>query len=91
MSASQTKRSSGLVRVGSLLVSPDELVGITEIAAILGVPVRTAARYSDRSDFPAPLGQLARGRVWRRDDVARWEKESLPLKPGRPRKKEEER
>jgi predicted DNA-binding transcriptional regulator AlpA len=83
MSAVQHRRT--LVRIGSTLVAPEEIVGVTEVAKILGVPVRTAARYVDRGDFPAPLGTLARGRVWRREDVKAW-RERLPLKPGRPRK-----
>jgi predicted DNA-binding transcriptional regulator AlpA len=77
-----------LIRVGSTFVAPDEIVGITEVAELLGVPVRTAARYVDREDFPAPLDTLARGRVWKRDDVVAWGKERLPLQPGRPRKQE---
>jgi len=76
-----------LVRVGSVLVAPEEIVGVTEIAEMLGVPVRTAGRYVTRADFPAPLGTLKRGRVWRRKDVERWGREHLPLQPGRPRKK----
>jgi predicted DNA-binding transcriptional regulator AlpA len=77
------------IRVGSPPVAPDEIVGITEVAELLGVPVRTAARYVDRDDFPEPLETLARGRVWKRDDVAAWGKEQLPLQPGRPRKQED--
>lgn len=82
------RKPAPLVRVGSLLVAPEEIVGITEVAEILGVPVRTAARYVDRADFPEPLGSLARGRVWRRGDVRTWGESRLPLKPGRPRKNE---
>jgi predicted DNA-binding transcriptional regulator AlpA len=87
MSAVQHRRS--LVRIGSTIVAPEDIVGVTEVATILGVPVRTAARYVDRADFPEPLGTLARGRVWLREDVNAW-KERLPLKPGRPRKEARE-
>jgi prophage regulatory protein len=67
-------------------VAPDELASLSEIAQLLGVPKRTAARYVDRPDFPEPIDVLAVGRVWRRADVTRWGKKHLPLRPGRPRK-----
>jgi prophage regulatory protein len=78
-------RSEVLLR--SLGVSPDEVVGVAEIAKALGVTKRTAIRYSQRPDFPAPLATLSSGRVWRRDDVEAWAKRTLPLpRTGRPRK-----
>jgi len=67
-------------------VSPDELAGVSEIAQMLGVPLRTAARYVEREDFPEPYERLARGRVWRRDEVEAWGRENLPLRTGRPPK-----
>lgn len=76
--------SRGLLR--SQAVSPDELAGVFEVAQLLGVPRRTAARYVDREDFPEPFDRLATGRVWRRADVKEWANANLPLKPGRPRK-----
>lgn len=68
-----------------------ELVGVAEIAAMLGVNKRTVQRYSSRSDFPRPVDELAGGRrVWRRRDVERWASTTLPLpRPGRPRKAEQ--
>jgi predicted DNA-binding transcriptional regulator AlpA len=68
-------------------VTPDEIVGLAEIAEQLGVTKRTVQRYVERADFPKPLGRLAGGRVWRRADVAALAKATLPLpRPGRPRK-----
>jgi predicted DNA-binding transcriptional regulator AlpA len=76
-----------LAGVPSSSMAPQELAGVAEIAEILGVTRRTAARYSERDDFPAPTGQLARGRVWRRRDVEKWGAKHLPLpRPGRPPK-----
>jgi hypothetical protein len=46
-----------------------ELVGVSEAAAILGWDRRRVITYVDRGAFPAPLANLASGRVWRRDDV----------------------
>jgi predicted DNA-binding transcriptional regulator AlpA len=66
-----------------------ELASISEIAELLGVTERTAQRYAQRSDFPAPVDTIAGGRirVWRRRDVERWAKKTLPLpRPGRPPK-----
>jgi hypothetical protein len=65
-------------------VAPDELAGVTEVAKILGVAKRTAAKYVDRPDFPKPLDVLSTGRVWRYADVERWGRENLPLRTGRP-------
>jgi predicted DNA-binding transcriptional regulator AlpA len=68
-------------------VSPDELAGMDEIAQLLGVAKVTAKRYAARDDFPEPLGRLAGGRVWKREDVIEWAERTLPLpRPGRPRK-----
>lgn len=72
--------------VASLGMSPDELAGLHEVAEILDVPKRTAARYVLRDDFPEPVDRLAAGPIWRIADVAAWGKENLPLRPGRPRK-----
>ena len=69
-------------------VAPEELAGMDEITALLGVAKITAKRYAARDDFPEPIGRLASGRVWRRADVVTWAKRTLPLPPGRPRKVE---
>jgi predicted DNA-binding transcriptional regulator AlpA len=80
-------RERPLVRVGSLVAPAEEVVGLTEVAELLGVTKRTVQRYySERDDFPEPLGHLAGGRVWLRSDVEAWAKQTLPLKVGRPRK-----
>jgi predicted DNA-binding transcriptional regulator AlpA len=72
--------------LASLGVSPEDLAGVAEIAKMLGVSRPTASRYVDRDDFPEPVGQLLRGRVWLRADVQAWAKANLPLKAGRPPK-----
>lgn len=75
--------------VASLGVAPEDLVGMAEIAQLLGVAKVTAKRYAARPDFPEPLGTIAAGRVWRRAAVEAWGKAHLPLpRPGRPRKRE---
>jgi hypothetical protein len=75
--------------LGSPTMAPDELASIHEIAQLLEVTERTAQRYAQRPDFPAPVDTIAGGRirVWRSRDVERWAKRTLPLpRAGRPRK-----
>jgi predicted DNA-binding transcriptional regulator AlpA len=75
--------------LASEAVTPDELASIAEISAMLGVTERTAQRYVERDDFPAPIDTIAGGRirVWRRVDVDLWASKTLPLpRTGRPRK-----
>jgi prophage regulatory protein len=72
--------------LASVGLSPEDVAGVTEIAQILRVNRRTAARYVELASFPAPVGTLSRGRVWLRADVDRWGKEHLPLAVGRPKK-----
>jgi hypothetical protein len=67
-------------------MSPDELASLAEVAELLKVPKRTAARYVHRDDFPAPVDELAVGRIWSRADVLAWGKSNLPLQSGRPPK-----
>ncbi|MEP6909524.1 MAG: DNA-binding protein [Actinomycetota bacterium] len=67
----------------------DEFVGLSEIAASTSVTKRTALRWVERDDFPPPLGRLATGRIWRGTEVEAWAQENLPLRVGRPAKREE--
>ncbi len=67
-------------------VSPDDLLGVSEIAETFGVATNSAWRWTQRPDFPEPAARLKSGRVWRRKDVERWAKKTLPLPTGRPRK-----
>jgi hypothetical protein len=71
-----------------LLMSSEKLASLAEVAELLNVPKRTAARYVEREDFPEPIDKLAVGRIWSRFDVVAWGKAVLPLRPGRPPKRE---
>lgn len=46
--------------------------GVAEIARGLEVAKSTAGAWTRRSDFPAPVANLASGRVWDADDVREW-------------------
>jgi hypothetical protein len=61
-----------------------KLVGVTEIAQMLGISKQRVSTLSKREDFPAPIETLASGPVWRAGDLstfaAGWRRA-----PGRPR------
>ncbi|WP_128423040.1 hypothetical protein [Frankia sp. EI5c] len=54
--------------------TPDELVGIADIRAWLGVATARAYVVSRFRDFPAPwyASEDGRVRLWRRTDVEAW-------------------
>jgi prophage regulatory protein len=61
------------------------LVGMTEIAEMLGVSPQRAHQLSlAYVDFPEPEVELAAGRIWKRTAVERWMKAHPARKPGRP-------
>ncbi len=74
-------------RLDSAPMPPDDLAGVAEISAMLGVTKNTVLKYTRRPDFPEPLDRLATGPVWKRSDVEAWARERLPLRTGRPPKR----
>jgi predicted DNA-binding transcriptional regulator AlpA len=50
-----------------------ELVGVAEIARMLGVS-RQRVDQMARNDpeFPQPIAELTAGRIWRLQDIERW-------------------
>ena len=82
--AGQAYRPTHLV--DSEAMSPDDLLGLLEVAQLLDVSQSTAKNYARRPDFPA-AEKLSRGRVWRRADVVKWNKTVRPkILTGRPPK-----
>lgn len=65
------------------MASDLRLLGLSEVAALLGVSKRTASRYAARSDFPTPAAQLAMGPIWFGEDVETWISRR-PVRRGRP-------
>jgi prophage regulatory protein len=49
-----------------------DLVGLTEIAEMLGVSAQRVDQLARRDDFPEPVAVLAAGRIWRLGDIERW-------------------
>jgi predicted DNA-binding transcriptional regulator AlpA len=52
------------------------LVGVSEVAAMLGVTKTRVTQLAKASAFPAPIARLAAGPVWDRGDVERWARET---------------
>lgn len=48
------------------------LVGLTEIAQLLGVSRQRAYQLANAPGFPKPVERLAQGAVWRRSAVEKW-------------------
>ncbi|MDP1794290.1 MAG: hypothetical protein Q8K63_09160 [Acidimicrobiales bacterium] len=54
-----------------------ELVGVGEVAEILGVSrQRVHQLKAAHADFPEPLGRLRAGYIWRKQDIVRWAKQT---------------
>jgi predicted DNA-binding transcriptional regulator AlpA len=51
-----------------------ELVGLTEIAGMLGVSPQRVDQLAATEAFPEPVADLAAGRVWKRADIEKWAK-----------------
>ncbi len=53
---------------------PHHLVGVPEIASMLGVSRQYVYRLIDEEGFPVPEAELASGRVWTRKSIEEWVK-----------------
>lgn len=53
-----------------------ELVGLTEIATLLGVSRQRVHQLASQPDFPEPRARLSAGLVWNLDDIELWARES---------------
>jgi len=49
-----------------------ELVGLAEVAELLGKSRRQAIRWTSEPGFPTPVARLRATPVWRKADVERW-------------------
>jgi predicted DNA-binding transcriptional regulator AlpA len=54
------------------MLAPVELMGPQEIGDLLGVSRQRVYQLTGRVDFPAPLAELAQGRVWDGTTVRAW-------------------
>lgn len=58
-----------------MMLAVHHLVGAHEIARLLGVSRQRAHQLIARADFPAPVIELAMGKVWHAEDVEQWDRE----------------
>ncbi len=71
---------------GKMGVMGSELVGVSEVGGLLGVSRQRVDQLAKAyEDFPAPVAELASGRVWRRQDIKAWLKAHPQRSPGRPK------
>ena len=65
----------------------DHLVGISEIAQMLGVSRQRAVQLvMTYPDFPPPTATLAAGRIWERTAVQAWITKHPARRAGRPKR-----
>lgn len=50
----------------------EDLMGVTEIAELLGVTRQRVHQLRQLADFPKPTVTLAAGAIWLREDIERW-------------------
>jgi predicted DNA-binding transcriptional regulator AlpA len=68
----------------------NHLVGLTEIADLLGVSRQRAAQIVESyEDFPNPEVELASGRVWASEKVRAWTEAHPSRRSGRPKTNDE--
>lgn len=50
----------------------EDLVGVAEVATMLGVTRTRVSQLAKTDGFPTPVANLAAGPVWRTADVQEW-------------------
>lgn len=55
-------------------LSAVELVGVAEVATMLGLTRQRVNQLSRQEGFPEPLAVLSAGKVWKRADIEKWAK-----------------
>ncbi len=48
------------------------LVGVAEIARMLGVSRQRVSQLAETEQFPEPTVRLSAGPVWKREDIEQW-------------------
>ncbi len=54
----------------------DHLVGLSEIAQMLGLTRQRVDQLVRQAGFPEPDAVLTAGRIWKREDVEAWARET---------------
>ncbi len=86
--ATVQNRDNALLRqefAGMVVLMTSHLVGLSEIATMLGVSRQRAGQIvGDYDDFPPPVAELASGRIWETETVEAWANAHPVRPPGRP-------
>ena len=53
-----------------------DLVGAAEIADMLGVSRQRVHQLAGEDGFPEPIGQISSGRIWTREDIDEWARQT---------------
>ncbi|MGI8939484.1 MAG: helix-turn-helix transcriptional regulator [Iamia sp.] len=53
-----------------------DLLGLAEIGALLGVSRQRVDQLARTEGFPDPVATLSAGRIWQRDDVEAWARQT---------------
>lgn len=53
-------------------MSAPDVLGVAEVAELLGIDSERARTITCRRSFPEPCARLTLGRVWYAEDVKRW-------------------
>ncbi|MDE0778276.1 MAG: DNA-binding protein [Nocardioides sp.] len=53
-----------------------DLMGVTEIAELLGLTRQRVHQLRQSEDFPRPVADISAGSIWERADVEAWARES---------------
>jgi predicted DNA-binding transcriptional regulator AlpA len=57
-----------------------DLVGVHEIAELLGVSRQRVHQLAATPDFPTPVAELAAGDIWKREDIETWRTRMRPFR-----------
>lgn len=55
---------------------PEHLMGVAEIAELLGVSRQRVTQLAKVGGFPVPYDSLAMGPVWLKADIEKWARET---------------
>jgi prophage regulatory protein len=58
----------------------DHLLGVKEIGQLLGVSRQRADQLTKTEGFPLPEAEISAGRIWNRQDVEAWARQTGRLK-----------
>lgn len=67
-----TQLRYAVILTQSTTVGGVDLVGLTEIAGILGVSRQRIHQLAATDAFPPPEAEVSAGRLWKRTDIEEW-------------------